>query len=263
MLKPESPSLTRTRQSIAAKVRELRIARNLTQRELAMHLGLSQNRLSELENGGGSFTAEQFLELLRLFNAAPSDFTKASRDRDLDLQNALARLGATHLNESPILVSSELEQVHDVVRETLLHGAPRLVTALAPVLVNHANNLNLPKLYAELHALGLERRLVWVVENTLLALEVLASEGGTSARAWSKVRRRAEVALGLFVELVAGRSQAPGWNPVDLLDPSIRSLRTLEEVKRTASRPSQRWGIATSVQPRDFVEALRAAHATS
>ena len=252
----------RTRKKIATKVRELRLARGLTQSELAKRLHISQNRLSEIEHGGGSFTAEQFLELLRLFNVPANDFVEDARDPDLELQNALARLGATHLHESAIVASGVLQEAQDVVREALLDGSPRLVTALAPVLVNHADILNLPKLYAELHKLGLERRLAWLVENTLIALEALASESGSSAKGWSKLKRRAEVPFRLFVDVAGTRGAAPGWSAPDPLDPTIRSLRTLEEVKRTASKSSERWGIATSLQPDDFVQALRASRAT-
>lgn len=255
--------LGRSRKKIATKVRELRRARNLTQDELAKRLHISQNRLSEIEHGGGSFTAEQFLELLRLFNVTASDFVEDARDPDLELQNALARLGATHLHESAIVPSAVLEEINDVVREALLNGSPRLITALAPVLVSHADSLNLPKLYAELHELGLERRLAWVVENTLVALDALANESGSGAKGWSKLKRRAEVPFRLFVDLVGPRGEVPGWKGApDPLDPTIRSLRTLEEVKLSASKSSERWGIATSLQPDDFVQAMRASRAT-
>lgn len=255
-------SLGRSRRKIATKVRELRLARNLTQRELATRLHISQNRLSEIEHGGGSFTAEQFLELLRLFNVTASDFVEDARDHSLELQNALARLGATHLQESAIVASAALEGVHAVVRAALLDGGPRLITALAPVLANHAGTLNLLKLYAELHELGLERRLAWVVENTVAALDTLANESGSAAKGWSKLKRRAEVPFRLFVDVVAPRTEIHGWKTApDPLDPTIRSLRTLEEVKRSASKLSERWGVATSLQPDDFVQALRASRA--
>ena len=257
-----SDSLARSRTNIGIKVRELRSARNLTQRELATRLQLSQSRLSEIERGGGSFTAEQFLELLRLFNVTAGDFVEAARDPGLELQNALARLGATHLHESERAGSAVLVEVHDVVGEALIDGSPRLITALAPVLVHRADSVNLPKLYASLHALGLERRLAWVVENTLLALDALATESGSDARSWAKQRRRAAVPFRLFIDLVGSGHGAPRWEgPPDALDPTIRSVRTLEEVTRQASKPSQRWGIVTRLQPEDFVEALRASRA--
>ena len=56
------------RLAIASKVRDLRKARRWTQAELSKRLHLSQNRLSEIERGAGSFTAEQLLVILKLFN---------------------------------------------------------------------------------------------------------------------------------------------------------------------------------------------------
>jgi transcriptional regulator with XRE-family HTH domain len=257
-----SDSILRTRRKIATKVRELRRARNFTQRELAQRLDISQNRLSEIEHGGGSFTAEQFLELHRLFNVRAADFVDDPRDHRLEIQNALARLGARHLHESAIVASGVLAEADDVVREALLDGSPRLITALAPVLVQHADGLKLPKLYAELHRLGFERRLAWVVDNTLVALETLTKETGSDAKAWSRLKRRAEVPFHLFMDAIAARSEIDGWKTLpDPLDPTIRSLRTLEEVKRSASGLSERWGVATSLQPDDFVQALRASRA--
>jgi hypothetical protein len=47
----------------------------------------------------------------------------------------------------------------------------------------------------------------------------------------------------------------------DLLDATIRSKRTLEEVRRASSEISQRWDIITSLQVEDFVQALKAARA--
>lgn len=256
------PSLQRSRKVIAAKVRALRLARRLTQSELAKHLRLSQNRLSEIERGHGSFTAEQFLELLRLFNVTAGSFVEDARAPELELQNSLARLGATHLQESAIVESGALQGARAAVREAVLSGAPRLITALAPALVRHAATLNLAKLHAELHELGLERRLAWVVENTLAALGMLEAEGGASGREWLKLRRRAELPFQLFLGIASSRGKAADWAaPPDRLDQTIRSQRTLEEVKRGASKISASWGILTSLRPEDFAQALRASHA--
>src|SRR5262249_44243414 len=137
-------------------------SRRWTQKELAARLEFSQSRLSEVERGAGSFTAEQFLLLLKLFNVGASHFVIGTGDPDLELQNALARLGATHLDESEDALPSErLEEVHAAIREALVSGAPRLVAALAPVLVRNAERLNLVKLYADLERTGLQRRLGW------------------------------------------------------------------------------------------------------
>jgi transcriptional regulator with XRE-family HTH domain len=258
MVKRES-QLVKERLSIAERVRELRHSRGFTQAALARQLGLSQNRLSEIERGGGSFSAEQFLRILRLFNVSASEFVSSGSDRGLEVQNALARLGAAQLHESTdVLLSDQLQQVHDVVREALLLGEPRLVAAVAPVLVAHGARLNPSRLYADLEKLGRERRLAWVVENTLQALEALAVKAkGTE---WSKLRRRVEVPLQLFLDFVGAQRREQPAEPLDVLDATIRSRRTLEEVQRRASPPSTRWGIATSLQLEDFIEALRASH---
>ncbi|HWO26451.1 MAG TPA: helix-turn-helix transcriptional regulator [Kofleriaceae bacterium] len=259
--KPSEP-LGKNRRSIAAKVRELRQARKWSQAELAERLDLSQSRLSEIERGNGSFTAEQFLHLLKLFNVTASDFVSGVGGRDLRIQNALARLGAFHVQESAdVLPSKQLENVHDVVREALVDGSPRVVTGLAPVLVRNAERLSLNKLHAELERIGLERRLTWLVENTLTALRSDPKLGAKS-KEWAKLDRRAELLLGQFMEHVTARGQvlAPQL-PLDVLDATIRSKRTLEEISRSASATSQRWGIVTSLQPADFLQALRAARA--
>lgn len=249
------------RTQIAAKVRELRRSRRWTQAELSARLQLSQSRLSELERGAGSFTAEQFLLLLRLFNASASDFVSLPGEPALQIQNALARLGANQLRESrDVLPSQQLEATHDVVREALVDGDPRMVTALAPVLVR-SERLNLPKLYAELERLGLERRLVWVTENTLAALELLRQEAGPAAKEWPRSVRISELQLRLFLQLVTSldRGGEPRAALPDLLEDTIRSEQSLREVQRASSAISQRWGIVTSLEPEDFVQALKAA----
>src|SRR5580658_327261 len=101
----DKEELRKVRSEIARTVRELRKERRWTQAELAKRLDLSQARLSEIEGGDGSFTAEQFLLLLRLFNVgtnrfAPSGGSSAGHDHEAQIQNALARLGALHLKEN-------------------------------------------------------------------------------------------------------------------------------------------------------------------
>jgi transcriptional regulator with XRE-family HTH domain len=66
----------KTKERIARKVRELRKQRRWTQAELARRLGLSQSRLSEIERGAGSFSAEQFLTILSLFNVYSTRFSR-------------------------------------------------------------------------------------------------------------------------------------------------------------------------------------------
>src|SRR3989338_10540153 len=92
---------------IAAKIRSLRQARRWTQARFAELIGLSQNRLSEIERGNGSFTAEQLIIVLRTFNLQLDYFMPGRSGQLPKIQNALARLGAKHLKED-----SEIGRAH-------------------------------------------------------------------------------------------------------------------------------------------------------
>jgi transcriptional regulator with XRE-family HTH domain len=247
---------------IGARVRELRQARRWTQRELSARLGLSQSRLSQIEHGQGSFTAEQFLTLLRLFNVGVDDFVpvRTTEDRSVELQNALARLGARHLRESEnVFPPTELDDAEEVVRQTLIAGAPRLVAALAPVLVDHFDYARLLNLDASLSETGHERRLGWAVENIVGALED-AGRIDISQRRQRKLRR-AQFVLEHYLKFAAERETARPRRVEDLLDLEVRSDHGLEAVRSRSSPISRRWGMITSVQPSDFTDALRAAYA--
>lgn len=225
---------------------------------------MSQSRLSDLERGAGSFTAEQFLLLLKIFNVAVGDFIGEPGAPDLRIQNALARLGAPHLQANAnVLPSEQIEDVHDVVREALVDGSPRIISALAPVLTLNAHRLNLPKLYSALERIGMEHRLAWVVENTLAAMDLFLAESGSKAREWARLHRMAEVVMQHFLKVIPGPDRDGGATPIppQILDGTIRSSRTLREVQASASQISKRWGIITTLQPQDFLQALRAARA--
>lgn len=248
-----SANLEDARKRIAAKVRILRKERHWTQAELAAHLQLSQNRLSEIERGDGSLTAEQFLEVLRLFNVDTSHFVPAPLEADL--QNALARLGALHLMErNDVLPSQRFQVVGEALRETLaLGGPPRLLTALAPVLVWNMEALPLSRIHQQLADIGLGHRWLWLVENVLEAL----SQGSHFPPEWKHRVRRAQLLLSAFLQ-----HQTPAPAPLDVLDATLRSQKSLEEVQQAASMISHRWNIVTTLQPDDFLSALRAASDT-
>lgn len=252
---------TEARGRIAGHVRALRKQRGWTQAELASRLHLSQGRLSQIERGGGSFTAEQFLQLLKLFNVAVDHFEPTNPTTDAALQNTLARLGATHLRESDdVLPSQRLRDVQAVVREVLIsEQSSRLVTALAPVLVRNIEVVNLPRLQLLLAEVGLERRLAWLADNTL---EAIRTELPNAPHAVATDYRRAQVLLESFLEIAAAAQAAKPAvaKAADVLDPSIRSKETLAEVTASASAASKRWGIITELLPEDFALALRAAH---
>jgi transcriptional regulator with XRE-family HTH domain len=257
-------SLDKIKHSIAKGVRKLRQDHKWTQAALAQRLELSQARLSEIERGDGSFSAEQFITILSLFNATVADLAPSTSKHDTadELQNSLARLGARQLLEnSEVLPSERLETATAVVRETLvLAKHPRLITALAPVIVQNIDALNLHKINTELAQVGLQRRLGWLVENVA---DAVARERSKAPRELAAKYRGAVVILGNFLGLVHAQLSELPADPkfgVDFLDKNIRSERTLEDVLDASSTISKRWRIATSIQPEDFAAALRAGH---
>ena len=238
------------RQRIAKRFRELRIARGLTLRELAVQLDISPSRLSEIERGAGSFSAEQLISILEIFNVPISDFTANSFDPAVQLQKALARLGATHLYESPRGVPSELlVEVNETVREALLDGAPRLVTALPSVLVQNIHSISLSRLQAELAELALQNRLGWLVDSALDAIDEVQNNGVRDPKL-----REARLRLG---SLARRLEEALPSSIEDILDRSIRSERTLDLVRKNRSSIATKWNVITTLQPDDFRKALK------
>jgi len=252
------PELRRHRKQIAATAATLRKQRQWTQAELGRRIGLSQGHVSNIERGAGSFTAEQFVLLLKLFNADVARFTaEETSDNERQIQNALARFGAIHLHESEsVLASEQLADVHALVIETLASQVPRLLTALAPVFVLHVNRISFQKLHHDALGVGLERRLAWVIENTLLAITGELAE--PLPKIWGSRYRRATLVLDRVLSFIS-RSVAGRDAIVDILDPEVRSKRTVDELRRNASPTSERWGIITRIQLQDFSNALRAA----
>lgn len=248
-----------TRRKIARNVRALRVERGWSQAELAERLGLSQSRLSQVERGDGSFTAEQLVQLLRIFNVPLSRFVGVqANDGEASLQNALARLGARHLRESPeALVSERHEDVTLVVRDALTSGSPRLIAAVAPLVVEQIATLRLDKLRAALAEGGLDVRLRWLLENIQAALRTATEQ--TSGRNLLRRYRRALVVLDAFLDGSPPRQTATGR---DVLDTDIRGRKSLEDTWNAASAISKRWNIVTALQPDDFRRALQEAHVT-
>ncbi len=258
-----SQQLHETRQRIAHKIRELRLARRLTQEELATRLSVSQGHFSELERGNASFTAEQFLTLLRTFNVPASHFARdQTSSQEAELQNALARLGATHLQESSDVVPGErFQDLTNVLRETLAAASPRLITALAPVLVSNIDRLILRKALSDLTTVGLERRFAWAIDNTVDALRQELDE--SSSGPWALQARRANAVLSDFLVYLGDHlASSVKTSPDDVLDPDVGSRESLEAVRRSSSQTSRRWHIVSSLHPDDFHEARRAARAT-
>lgn len=250
------PLTMESRASIASKVRELRRQRRWTQAELARRLELSQPRLSQIERGDGSFTAEQFLEILELFNVGVEHFAPSrTSDATAVLQSALALHGATHLAPSGAIVPSEFESPTAVVTTVLRNPeSPRHVTALAPVLVACADKIDLTEVASQLARLGRERRVAWLAESVRAVLD----EDVPTAPSERRQAQRARMLLDLFLGS-AGIPLPTDATTLDVLDVDVRSLKSAEPIFARASVTARRWRIVTRLGSDDFLEALRAA----
>lgn len=248
----------KTALDIGQKVRALRTERGITQQTLARALGLSQSRLSEIERGAGSFSAEQFLAILKIFNASVADFDPSSvRDPASQLQSSLARLGAAQLHEvEQLLPSEDFADLHKVVRDSLLSGSPRLLTALGPVFLQNIDVINLPALYEDLKRVGLERRFAWVIENIRDAIHLQREPVASPA---VRRYRRASFLLNEIMNFLVHAEPRREPTPPDVIDRSIRSKKSLDKVQAAASESAKRWGVVTSLQLDDFTHALASA----
>lgn len=242
---------------IGERVSRLRKERLLTQTELARVLGLSQNRLSEIENGHGSFTAEQLLAILKKFNVPIDYFAAPGETGENDLQNALARLGAGQIGENrETLPSDRLKEVYDVAREILVSAQyPRLIPRLASVIIwgGHTAYGVLNRIRDDLKDLRLGNRFGWFLENTKDALGKISRNSLTDQQLglYEGASHLLKIYLGPENLLPSKES------PEDTLEVGDVSEKTLIDLKETRSSVSRKWRIITRIQPSDFESALR------
>ncbi|OGR53091.1 MAG: hypothetical protein A2049_05060 [Elusimicrobia bacterium GWA2_62_23] len=244
--------MEKIRAAIASKVRDLRLGRRWSQVRLAALLGISQNRLSEIERGDGSFTAEQLVLVISTFNLQLDYFSVSRQKAGAELQNTLARLGAGHLREDSSLGAFESsKRVDEVILEALIAAdSPRQVAAVAPVLVAQIERVNLGRLRLKAAEAGYEARLGWALENVLGAIRAELPRVG---QAWRLKCRRAELLIG--AALAAWPAPKPGAE--DILDREILSEEGAAEARAARSAVARKWGIVTRITAEDFNEALR------
>lgn len=260
------------RRHIGLKLRELRKGRSMSQAFLARQLGVSQAWLSYVEKGEGSLTAEQLLEVLKIFNEVPQAFDLTKRDPEAEFQRALAQQGAEHLFQDPRVLPSSLNRdVETTLREVLLDGRnPRQITAIAPVLARNHAQVDLKRLWARFVDYGLQNRLGWALENVAEALGQLSSR---LTNFDARPLRQAETTLRTFLavrEPVSvgwpGASEATGadsgWEEalshLDVLGGKVQSWKTIRNAWTSADAVSKRWGVVSSLQLQDFIDALKA-----
>jgi len=80
-LSPGEAALVETRLALSRTLRELRVARKLTQGELARRLHSSQSRVAKMEAGDKSVSVDLLLKGLFALGAHPGDVGRALRRR--------------------------------------------------------------------------------------------------------------------------------------------------------------------------------------
>lgn len=243
---------------IASTLKKAREERRWTQAELAEKLDLSQSRLSEIEQGKGSLSAEQLILVLSLFNLPLHQFLPpAEATYENNLQKALAQFGAKHLKESPqILFTQQQENLFQLICDTITNGnSGRLIASLAPVLVKNIQGIQLRRLDQKFTELGLQQRFCWVVEGTEIAVKKATQHKLSSsiqkeyklfllrAGHWLFLKKK-EISPTVHLELE------------DILDTDILSKKTLTEVRNARDALAKRWNIVTRIRLEDFYNAL-------
>lgn len=251
------------RQAISDGIKKLRKERRLTQWELAKLLGLSQAHFSKIERGQGTISAEQLINLVQKYNLPLSYFTPPEKpskyEEDPYLQNALAYLGANHLRPVPqVEVPKRLEFPEETILETLVASSPRLITALAPVIVKHCEKINFHRIAEKLRIHGIQNRLWWVIEGTYLALTERLKE----AYLPTVLHQDYQKAFLLLERKKADAVTAQEHLKEDELDEGLISARTVELVKKNNDKLAKRWGIVTRIKKEDFLRALKDAEET-
>jgi transcriptional regulator with XRE-family HTH domain len=248
--------LRRLKARIGPEVRRLRMERRWTLAELAGRLGLSVSRLSEIERGDGSFSAEHLLVIFELFHVGPEHFPPRSDGCDPvigSLQIALHRLGAVHLTsvENAVL-RQEHERAAPVVQGVLIeHPSARFLTSLPPVLIARADQISFPSVQHAVVQAGVPHRWGWLLEHFVDALD--AVQGGVGSVRWRRASKRAQTVAESFLPSVPRPEEDA---PYDLLDPDLRSTSGVRDAEERASGIDRRWRVLSRLRTVDFVQPL-------
>ncbi|MBI4124687.1 MAG: helix-turn-helix transcriptional regulator [Deltaproteobacteria bacterium] len=244
---------SKLKQRITDTLRKVRQERRWTQAELAEKLGLSQSRLSEIEHGKGSLTAEQFITLLKLFNLPISHFIKTKSDNsEAQLQKALARLGGTQLKEDPnVLPSEKLNDAYNVILETVIGGSPRLLTALTPVIILHAHPPLFRKIINKLKEYRLENRFYWVLNGVSRVIDRRFKTHVPHNKRF--IYRRAKTIL---EEMLNWQTMIASEYEEDRLDAGIVSEKTFHQLRESRDALALVWKVVTRIREEDFYNAL-------
>lgn len=252
---------------IGEKIRSLRLARRLPQRQLAAALAVSQATVSRIEAGKEALSIRQLIAVCRLFNVLPTDFIPEEGSAKTQIRRSLIRHGAKNLvDDERTLPSKRLADAKEVLKETLIAAeSPRDIAALAPVIVQNAATLPLDRVSSDLLYLGahLQRRLCWLLDNVIAALD--AELKTPLPQAWKVRYLRAKTRIAGDFKQIKRR-----WDPLygekqtaveDIVDTNLVGSESLQQARAQSSEISGHWDIVSSLQVEDFIRALRESRA--
>jgi transcriptional regulator with XRE-family HTH domain len=245
------------RRHVLQTLRALRAERGWTQRRVATALGTSQSRLSVVERGEGSISAEQLLTAMQLFGVPAERFRPAGVTRAGVMARARALLGSPDAVGAPS-VEPRADAAQALLVEVLL--APRQVThlqVLAPLLVRNLDLIALPRVYERLEQRGRGARLGWLADAVAAAIQALSTP---LPGAWDPLARHAEVALYAFstqLQDARDRSERSRLLVEDVLETGLCSAVKLEALRRENGVEAKAWGIVTGCGVAGFAKALQ------
>jgi transcriptional regulator with XRE-family HTH domain len=257
---PPSPppvDLDPLRRHVLETLRALRAERGWTQRRVATALGTSQSRLSVVERGEGSISAEQLLTAMQLFGVPAERFRPAGVTRAGVMARARALLGSPDAVGAPS-VEQRADAAQALLVEVLL--APRKGThlqVLAPLLVRNLDLIALPRVYERLEQRGRGARLGWLADAVAAAIQSLSTP---LPGAWGPLARHAEVALYAFstqLQDARDRSERSRLLVEDVLETGLSSAVELEALRRENGVEAKAWGIVTGCGVAGFAKALQ------
>lgn len=251
-------TLENYKNQIGTAIKQARLSRKLTQREVAYLIDLSQSRYSEIENGKGSFTAEQMVVLMAKFNLSISDIIKlSSKEKMLERQKSLAYYGADYLLEDEEIPPTRKRQnLTDFIRDILMgiDMTGREIAALAPIIVKDIDEINFYKLQSEFVGTGLKGRVPWLFENTIQAIEIEQQNDKLSNES-KKILLWATPKLKAFLDAFEKSITLTDKDPEDSFSSKI-SEKTWHDLEKERTEISKKWKIMSRLSPLDFSKAI-------